>query len=255
MIGYENGQIGHRQFTSQDAYHERRRRRAQAELTVDEQFQLKNLMSRDNLYQTALSLKQYAGDSPGPNEIRLSELTPSELGAMAGELARQIRKGTYKPRPRRAVPIEKPTGGTRILRIQDVEDKTVARRLKDALEPLIDSQFVEESFGFRPERGAWQMLARLKTLCDRDGLYALVVCDVRRAFDSVSVQEVMCAFVELMEESKLRQCSEQTLEHLRRLIATVLLGGSNRSVGIDTGCPFSPLALNVLLHMKHDLIS
>lgn len=255
MIGYGTRVWQPRYLSARDAYHRRRRRRAEAQRPAEDRFRLDQIMSREALFQTALTLQKSAGDSPGPSGTRLSELTRSELGAMAGALAERISADTYWPGPRRIVAIEKPTGGTRPLRIQNIEDKVVARRLKDALEPVIDSLFVDASYGFRPRKNAWQLLARLKVNADRLAWYVLVVCDVRRAFDSVSIDKIMCAFVDLLRQSGLGQCSLQTQDELLKLIAMVLLGGqAKREVGIDTGCPFSPLALNALLHMNHDLL-
>jgi hypothetical protein len=255
MIGYETRAIRSRHKTARDAFHERQRRRASGSLCTDDRFQLKNLFSRDELFQTARFMQENAGPGAGPDGIRPRDLTPGELGKMAGALAELIETDNYWLQSRLSIAIPKPAGGTRTLRIPTFADRVVARRLKDALERLIEPLFVETSFGFRPRSGVWHMLARFNVLADRYDRFVFAVADVKRAFDSVVIEDILIAFAELFEQTEIRECSDPSRADLLCLIVNVLRGGElGRNVGIDSGCPFSPFALNVLLHSKHDLL-
>ncbi len=174
---------------------------------------------------------------------------------MAGLLAKAIELGSYRPGPRLPVEIEKPSGGTRTLWIPNFSDRVVARILLETVQPLVNVQFFESSFGFRPEMGTWHMLATLKAYAEYHNNWVIVNSDIRKAFDSVQIKCIMKAFEELFVTSELTESDQDTRHGLLQFIEDTLQGGdAKRMVGISTGCPFSPLALNVLLHQKHDAL-
>ncbi|MGM8365679.1 reverse transcriptase domain-containing protein, partial [Virgibacillus sp. W0181] len=85
-------------------------------------------------------------------------MTIDELG---GYLARnrekiilEIRERRYKPQPVLRVEIAKPDGATRLLGIPSVVDRVVQQAISQVLTPIFDSQFSDNSYGFRPRRYA-----------------------------------------------------------------------------------------------------
>ncbi len=71
-------------------------------------------------------------------------------------LAEQINAQTYRPCAVRRVHIPKPgrPNETRPLGIPTVRDRVVQRAVVNVIEPILDHQFHERSFGFRHGRGA-----------------------------------------------------------------------------------------------------
>jgi len=83
------------------------------------------------------------------------------------QLAEQIKDQTYRPsavrrRPKLRVGARIPKPGrpneTRPLGIPTVRDRVVQRAIVNVIEPILDHQFHERSFGFRHERGAHDAL-------------------------------------------------------------------------------------------------
>jgi len=107
-----------------------------------------------------------------------------------------------------------------------------------------EATFHEKSYGFRPGRGTWDLLADLEATLALDGRTVLAVDDVKKAFDNVPIAPLMETFAEHINDASLLQ-----------LVETILRGGEDRdrAVGIPQGNPLSPLALNVMLHHVHDL--
>ena len=71
---------------------------------------------------------------------------------------------------------------------------------------------------------------------------------------SLPIREVVNAFERLMAQTEFQKSRQQVRQSFLRLVKRVLQGGDDsRAVGIDMGDPFSPLALNVYMHMKFAL--
>lgn len=82
------------------------------------------------------------------------------------ELVERIRKGKYTPSPVRRVEILKPDGGTRKLGIPTVIDRIIQQAMAQQLIPIYEPLFSEDSFGYRPGRGAKDAIRRIKEYID-----------------------------------------------------------------------------------------
>jgi hypothetical protein len=188
-------------------------------------------------------LRPYGGPAPGVDGLTYAKLGRSEAAGILRVVATAVRHGSYRPQPARLVTIPKPSGGQRTLAIRSLCDRVVAAALHRVLMPLWETVFLDESWGFRPHRHTWGLLATLKKVVERNHSWVLVVDDVRTAFDTVRIDDVLADHRRYVQDAGLLQ-----------LIDSVLRGGDpGRMVGIAQGCPYSPVALNVRLHHAHDL--
>ena len=101
------------------------------------------------------------------------------------ELVERIRKGKYTPSPVRRVEILKPDGGTRKLGIPTVIDRIIQQAMAQQLIPIYEPLFSEDSFGYRPGRGAKDAIRRIKEYIDQ-GYTRAVVLDLSKYFDTLN---------------------------------------------------------------------
>lgn len=199
----------------------------------------------ENLVRTFDKMKAEAGPAPGPDHITYADISRREAFGIAREISEAILEDKYRPGPTRKLAIPKLSGGERTLRIANLFDRVVARRLNEALQRLWEGVFIPESYGFRPDRGVWRLLAEMGATMISQDRWVLAIDDVRGAFDNVALDSAMGAHEKYISSVR-----------LLNLIEVVLRGAdTNRRIGIDQGNPYAPAALNVLLHEVHDLVA
>jgi len=99
--------------------------------------------------------------TPGVDGLDLNKIKISEK--YFEDLAYKLRSEKYKPQATLRVDIPKLKGGTRPLGIPTIEDRIVQESLRTLLEAIYDKKFNNRSYGYRPRRGAHQVMKNLRS--------------------------------------------------------------------------------------------
>ena len=103
------------------------------------------------------------GGSAGVDEESIARFEDN-LGDNLYKLWNRMASGSYFPPPVKAVPIPKKSGGVRILGVPTVADRVAQTVVKKVLEPVLESVFDCDSFGYRPGRSALDAVALVRRL-------------------------------------------------------------------------------------------
>lgn len=154
----------------------------------------------------------------------------------------KLLKGTYVPSPVRRAEIRKPDGGIRTLGIPTVQDRFVQHLLVQALTPIFDPQFSENSYGFRPERSAHDAM-RAAQRHARAGRTWVVDIDINQFFDHVNHDILMGRIAKVIRDKRVLRLIGA---YLRRgaMIEGVVVRSEE---GTPQGGPLSPLLANIYL--------
>ena len=142
----------------------------------------------------------------------------------------RMSSGSYFPPPVRAVEIPKASGGTRVLGVPAVGDRVAQTAAAMALELRTESIFHEDSYGYRPRKGALDAVARCRQRCwDKDWVIDL---DVARFFDSVP-WDLMVKAVQVSTTHEQRWI----VLYVRRWLAAPIVMPDGRLAERDKGTP------------------
>lgn len=231
----------------------RKRRREQLRKEAGGVVTIQQIADRDHLVDCFRQLQREGGPAPGIDGISPADVSMREFGCFADHLSKTLIQGSYRPQRTRRVAIDKPgTHEKRILKIGVLVDRVVGKALHEGLQPYWEQIYRPQSYGFRPGRSAWQMLAAMESAMEAENRWVLAIDDVRKAFDNVPIAKALAAHQAVTKRNK--NAPVNLSQEVLRLIGVVLRGFDEDSrVGIDQGGCYSPDALNLLLHVVHDV--
>ena len=200
------------------------------------------ILRKDNLNAAYKKVKSNKG-SGGIDGMQVDELLPY-LRENQETLIQEIRNGKFKPNPVRRVEIPKETKGEfRMLGVPTVVDRVIQQAITQELTTIYEDQFSENSFGFRPKRGAHDALRQCQENVNEGYVY-VVDMDLEKFFDTVCQSKLIEVLSRTLKDGRVI-----SLRH-KYLNAGVIANGifERTEIGMPQGGPLSPLLSNIMLN-------
>ena len=172
----------------------------------------------------------------------------SDLKNNLYRLWNRLSSGTYFPPAVKGVTIPKKSGGERMLGVPTVTDRIAQMVVKLQIEPNIERHFLEDSYGYRPNKSALDAVGVIRSRCWKYDW--ILEFDIKGLFDNIPHDLL------LMAVRKHVTCSWSLLYLERWLTAPMRLPDGNtiqRSMGVPQGGVVSPVLSNLFLHYVFDV--
>lgn len=197
---------------------------------------------RENLLSAYREVAANKG-APGVDHITVEDFGASLIRDVS-KLEKQLRDGTYLPQAIKRVHIPKlGSKETRPLGIPTVRDRVVQNALRHVLEPILERQFAEHSYGFRPKRGCKDALRRVDGLVKAGYKYTVDV-DLKSYFDTIPHDL-------LIKELRKYVADNQVIGLVEKFLQAEIVDEKDRWVpqtGAPQGAIISPLLSNLYLN-------
>lgn len=209
----------------------------------------------DKVYKTENLLSAYRKvaankGAPGVDHATIEDFT-ADLTRQIRKLEDHLRAGTYQVQMIRRVNIPKPDSNeTRPLGIPTVRDRVAQAALRHVLEPILERQFADHSYGFRPNRGCKDALRRVDLLIKQDYRYTVDV-DLKSYFDTIPHDR-------LLRELRKYVADNRVLDLVAKFLKAEILDGKNHwepESGAPQGAVLSPLLSNLYLNELDHLMA
>lgn len=210
---------------------------------IDKVYRLDNL---ESAYREVAANK----GAPGVDHVTIEDFTAG-LSRNLTKLHDQLRHRTYRPQSIKRVNIPKPgTKETRPLGIPTIRDRVVQGALRHVLEPILEKQFAEHSYGFRPARGCKDALRRVDRLI-KDGYKYTVDVDLKSYFDTIP-------HARLVQELRKYVADNQVITLVEQFLRADVFDGLQHwtpTSGAPQGAIISPLLSNLYLNELDHLMA
>jgi len=215
----------------------------------DHQFDhLYRLICREEWIRTAIKavLSNQGARTAGVDGMTKKTLaTETAQAELVREIQAELKSKKFRPMPVRRVYIPKANGKQRPLGIPTLKDRTVQMLLKMVLEPIYESDFLNCSNGFRPQRRTQDCIALLDSYINRRNKYYWVIeGDIKAAFDSIHHQILLKLMAKRIADKRLLKVIERFLK--AGIMENCLV--KRTDIGTPQGGICSPLLANIYLH-------
>ena len=185
--------------------------------------------------------------------VGVDHVTWEEYGEKLDENLRSVverlKRKKFKPIPAKRVYIPKNKNEKRPLGISALENKIVERGLTWILESIYEQDFLNCSYGFRPERSCHHALKALHNQITFQPVNHIVEADIKQFFDNVS-HERLLNFIRI-------RVTDPTLLNLIEKFLKAGYMDDGELVATDMGTPqgsiLSPMLSNIFLHYVLDI--
>lgn len=166
------------------------------------------------------------------------------------DLVQRMKRHAYRPQPARRVYIPKPgTNKQRPLGIPAYEDKLVQAALAKILTAIYEQEFLDSSFGFRPNRSCHDAIKVLNAIIMKRPINYIVDVDIKGFFEHVN-HDWMIKFIEH------RIADPNIIRLIKRFLKAGIMEEGikyDTTEGTPQGGVVSPVLANIYLHYVIDL--
>jgi len=189
--------------------------------------------------------------APGVDGQTVQEFDEHAAVELAGPRKKRSPR-RYRRQPARRVWIPKPgTTERRPLGIPAVRDRTVEAAVRSVIEPILERDFADTSYGFRPGRGCREAVARVEELLGQGHVWC-VDCDLKSYFDTIPHERLMALLEERIVDGSVLKLIRQSL---KAGVMEELKGWQPSERGTPQGAVISPLLANLYLNpLDHETI-
>jgi RNA-directed DNA polymerase len=164
-------------------------------------------------------------------------------------LVKRMKAKQYRPQPAKRVYIPKNEHEKRPLGLPSLEDKIVQRGISRILEAIYEQDFLDCSYGFRPNRSSHDALRAVDQTVMKRPVRYVIEADIKGFFDNVSHDW-------LLKMLEVRINDPSFLLLIRRFLKAGYIE-EGRLVKAEQGTPqggnLSPMLANIFLHYVLDL--
>lgn len=184
----------------------------------------------------------------GGDEVSIEEFG-QKLWANLKQMAVDLKRNRYNPRPLKYFYMEKANGKTRLIGILSVQDRVAQRAVLNAIAPFYERRFLPCSFGYRPGKSVDMALQKTLELYNQ-GFIWVVDGDIESYFDTIPHEPLKRILASDIRDRRVQRVinmwlNGSTLQGLRR---------AKNQRGILQGGVISPLLANIYLHRFDEIL-
>ena len=181
--------------------------------------------------------------SAGIDNETIADIIKKGEDTVLAEIQYRLQNKKYYPKKVKRVYIPKPDGKQRPLGIPTVRDRIVQTSAKMVIEPIFEADFLDCSYGFRPNRCAHDAVDEIRKTMNA-GYTVVLDADIKGFFDNINHYMLLDLVYQRINDRKV-------LKYIKKWLKCGVID-SGIPIETDKGTPqggvISPLLANIYLH-------
>ena len=211
----------------------------------DKSFVFQNLLTHFHVDSFKEAFKALDGTKArGVDGISKSEYGKN-LEANLLDLEQRVKKGNYRPQPKKEVLIPKANGKTRPIAISCFEDKIVDWVISKILTDIYEPLFIKSSFGYRPNKSAENAIKACYNSLSKNKRKHVVEIDFSSFFNTIPHRKLMKILGKKISDNKFKGL-------IGRFLVGDLISHDGEQIPSEIGTPqgsiMSPILANIYLN-------
>jgi group II intron reverse transcriptase/maturase len=214
-------------------------------------YALYDKVHREDVLAHAFRISRHNGGTPGVDGQTFDQIESYGVDKWLGELADELRQGTYRSSAVKRAWMDKPDGGKRPLGIPTIRDRVVQTAMALILDPIFEADMQPEQYAYRKGRDALQAVEHVKELVG-SGHREVVDLDLAGFFDSIPHAELMKSLARRISDRRVLRLIKEWLEAAveetdHRGVRYRTTRNKDQGRGTSQGSPISSLLANVYM--------
>lgn len=160
------------------------------------------------------------------------------------EISESLKLGKWSPEPYLRIEIPKKENEKRKLGLLSIKDKIVQQAIKLLVEPYFENEFVDNSYGYRPNKGHYKAVRRVWNECNKKKFNFFLKLDIDNYFDTINHNYLATLVRRVVPDDEI----------VRLIMLAVQMGVVSQNLkwedsisGVPQGAILSPLLSNLYL--------
>ena len=200
------------------------------------------ITQEENITKAIKHYKKFGSKVPGINNKTIDDILKLKITDRNNYINKII--NYYNPGLNKKIVIKNYDNSSREIMISNIEDRIIQLMIKQILEPIVEVKFINNSFGFRPNKNCYKAIFTIIKILNETKFNYVIDIDIKKFYNNINPKIIINRLKEFgITDDRLLIIINKIMRAKYIYKNKIIINKS----GIPTGTIISPLLANIVL--------